>query len=469
MNAALLSLYHRAPAPLKDVAASARGYWLRRFRYGPESDRLAAEALERESWPRERWRYWQNERLAELLERAAESVPYYRQHWAERRRHGDDSPVDRLESWPILTKQQVREDPTRFVVEESRGEALAAERTSGTTGSPLTVYWSKATARAWYALFEARARLWNGVSRRDSWAHIGGQLVTPRERTSPPYWVKNRALRQLYCSSYHLAPGRGAAYVQAIRAHGTTHVLGYPSSLESLALLAEEEGVPPLSLRLALGNAEPLSPRQRRRIGRLFGCAVRDTYGMAELVAAASECAAGAMHLWPEVGRVEILDEEGEPLAGGEAGRVVATGLLNQDMLLIRYDTGDRGTLDANWERCACGRGLPRLSAIEGRADDVVLAPDGTRIGRLDPVFKDDLPVREAQIVQESLDTLRVRVVPLPAFHEGHAEALREAVRARVGSGVTVLVESVPHLPRTAAGKLRAVVSCLPEPTREIQ
>ena len=463
MNA-LLALYRRAPAPLKDAAATTRGLWLRRFRYGAESERMASEALERERWPRERWRYWQGERLAELLETAAATVPFYRAQWAERRRRGDRSPVDRLESWPVLGKDEVRAHPEAFLSETRESGPLSAERTSGTTGSPLTVFWSRRTARSWYALFEARARLWNGGSRHDAWANLGGQLVTPRERSEPPYWVTNRAMRQLYCSSYHLTPGRGAAYLAALRAHGTTHVLGYASSLESLAILAAEEGLPPLPLQVAINNAEPLSLRQRARISRLFACPVRDTYGMAEIVTAASECSAGAMHLWPEVGWVEILGDEDEVLEPAAAGRVVATGLLNTDMPLIRYDTGDRAALDACWDRCPCGRGLPRLSGIEGRSDDVVLAPDGTRIGRLDPVFKADFPVREAQIVQERLDMLRVRVVPLPAFHDGHVEELRAALIERVGSGVTVIVESVAHIERTAAGKFRAVVSHVSRP-----
>ena len=66
------------------------------------------------------------------------------------------------------------------------------------------------------------------------------------------------------------------------------------------------------------------------------------------------------------------------------------------------------------------------LRSVEGRADDVLVTPDGRQVGRLDPVFKGDLPVREAQIVQEAIDRIRVRYVPAPGFSEASASSLAE-------------------------------------------
>ena len=91
---------------------------------------------------------------------------------------------------------------------------------------------------------------------------------------------------------------------------------------------------------------------------------------------------------------VEVL-EAGAPVPAGTVGDLVCTGLLNADMPLVRYRVGDRGALAPADEGCRCGRTLPTLATVEGRVDDVLLTPDGRRIGRLDPVFKADLPVRE--------------------------------------------------------------------------
>jgi len=332
------------------------------------------------------------------------------------------------------------------------------EHTSGTTGKPLHIWLSRETVGTWFALFEARARRWYGVSRHDRWAILGGQLVAPVERDRPPFWVWNSGLNQLYLSSYHLAPRHIAAYLEAMRRHEITYLLGYPSALYQLAREALDQGLAAPRLKVALGNAEPLLDHQRETIVAAFGCPVRETYGMAEIAAAASDCEQGRLHLWPEAGHVEILADWGdEALPDGAAGRLIATGLLNADMPLIRYDTGDRATPAG--DDCPCGRSLPVLRAIEGRADDVIVTPDGRAIGRLDPVFKADLPIREAQIIQEEPTVLRVLYVPTVAYTAHDGDMLVQRIHDRTGDGMTVILEEVAAVPRAANGKFRAVIS----------
>ena len=146
------------------------------------------------------------------------------------------------------------------------------------------------------------------------------------------------------------------------------------------------------------------------------------------------------------------------PSRTGEVGRLVCTGLLNSAMPLIRYEVGDRVAIAPPDERCPCGRTLPILLSVEGRSDDVILTPDGRRVGRLDPVFKCDVPIREAQIVQETLTRVRMLVIPGPEFRAEHKETLANALLERVGE-MEILVEEVQEIPRSANGKFRAVVS----------
>ncbi len=418
---------------------------------------LAAEAIERERWSAGRWRQFREERLARLLHKAAIDVPFYREHWAARRRRGDHSSWEHLENWPILEKADIRRNPLALVAESSPVNRMFREHTSGTSGTPLTLYRSRATVRDWYALAEARWRQWYGVSRHDRWAILGGQLVVPSASRVPPFWVWNAGLRQLYMSSYHLAPDLITHYLDALARFGITYILGYSSSLHALALGARRLGRRDVQLTVAITNAEPLFPYQRRTIEEAFGCPVRETYGMAEIVAAASECEHGTMHLWPEAGELEVFDGN-RAVPGGTAGDLIGTGVLNTDMPLVRYRIGDRGALAADSARaCPCGRTLPVLAAIDGRADDVLYTRDGRPVGRLDPVFKAELPLVEAQIVQERLDRLRVRYVPAHGFTPGAGQALVDRLRDRVGD-VEVVLEEVDRVPRTAQGKFRAVV-----------
>jgi len=443
----MIDLYHRLPGWARTLAASARGWELSRWRYGPDSERLVTEALERDRWPMARWEQWRQERLTAILRRAVNEVPYYKNLWEGR------SGWEKLENWPILEKEPLRRDPRAFVARDRDIQRLFHDHTSGTSGTSLNIWLSRDTVRGWYALFEARCRRWYGVSRHDRWAMMGGQLVVPRAQRQPPFWVWNAGLNQLYMSSYHLSPDAIPHYLEALRRYRIRYLLGYTSSLYALAAAALERGLEVPRMKVAVANAEPVFDYQRRAIAKAFGCPVRETYGMAEIVTAASECDRGNLHLWPEAGITEVI--------GGE---LICTGLFNPDMPLIRYRVGDRGKLGAAGD-CSCGRTLPVLLSLEGRTDDMLFTADGCRIGRLDPVFKDGLPIQEAQIVQEEIDRLRVLYVPATGFDSRAERLIAERLRARMGP-VRIDFEAVAAIPRGVNGKFRAVICNLPPEQR---
>jgi phenylacetate-CoA ligase len=449
-------IYHSLPYPLRVLGASVYGYYLRGWRYGFDTENRVERAIERESWSPEEWKVWREERLAYVLHRAAHKVPYYRAHWEERRRKGDQSSCERLENWPILEKEDLRQHPEAFIADDCNPSLMFHKTTSGTTGKPVQVWKSRETVKTWYALFEARWRYWSGVSRHDRWANIGGHLVAEVESTNPPFWVWNAGLNQLYMSSYHLSPDLIPAYLEALREYDIKYLWGYSSSLYALARTANRnnEKVP---MQVAITNAEPLMDHQRKAISEAFQCPVIETYGQVEGVTAASECERGTMHLWSEVGMLEVVGRNGDPVAQGETGEFVSTGLLNADTPLIRYRLGDRGALGE--ASCACDRTLPVLKTIEGRTDDVLIMPDGRQVGRLDPVFKSDLPIREAQIIQHTIHEVSIRFVPDPTCREEDMRELVHRLQKRVGPDVDIKLQKVNRIPRTANGKFRSVIS----------
>jgi len=454
----LLGFYHALPTSLRTVAATARGYQLQRWRYSSETDQLVASALDRDYWTQAQWDSWQAERLASMLRRAATNVPYYRGQWDERRRKGDGVSPDVLGNWPILRKEALRQGPRMFLADDVQIHTMHSEHTSGTTGTPIRIWSSRDTASAWYGLFEARWRRWYGITRHDRWANLGGQVVVPVARCRPPFWVWNAAMHQLYMSSYHLAVDLIPYYLDALERYEVKYILGYTSSLYALALAARKRKRG-FHVALVLTNAEPLHVHQRELISDVFQCPVRETYGMSEMVVAASECEAGRLHLWPEAGVVEILDWQSDhPVPPGTTGRIVASGLLNSDMPLVRYETGDSGALDPDQTPCVCGRSLPRLLCVEGRCDDTLKTLDGRRVGRLDAVFKASMRVREAQIVQESLNRVVVRVVPLDGYSQADEVLIAARLRERVGN-MEVEFEKLDSIPREKNGKFRAVVN----------
>lgn len=445
-----LDIYYRLPPATRSAVASLRGYYLNWWRYDKQTDKLAAEALQRDAWSEQKWSEWQADRLGHLLERAATRVPFYRNQWAERRQNGDRASWSYLENWPVLEKESLRANALSFVADDCIPSKMFHEHTSGTTGTSLDLWFSKESVKQWYALFEARSRHWYGLTRHDRWAILGGQLVTPVKQKKPPFWVWNSGLNQLYLSSYHLAPDLIPAYLDALFKYRIKYILGYPSAIYTLAAEAIKLKRDDLKLAVVITNAEPLYDFQREVISSAFACPVRETYGMAEVVASASECEHGSLHQWPDTGIIEAGLKN-----GSDAEDFICTGLINLDMPLIRYRVGDGGRLSNTV--CLCGKKLPLIEKIEGRSDDLLYTMDGRRIGRMDPIFKGHLPIREAQIIQTSLTSLTVRYVPAEKFDAVTVETLTERIHDRIGK-VSVVFEPVSEIPRTSRGKFRAVI-----------
>lgn len=464
MRDAMLRRYQALPPILRSAVASVRGGYLRAWRYGPETRALCVEAAAREAWTAGEWARWREERLGRLLHRAATRVPYYRDQWAERRRRGDRASHELLANWPVLEKEALRRFPQAFVADDRKIGRMFHDHTSGTTGKSLDLWQTRETVRRWYALYEQRCRRWHGVSRHDPWAIFGGQLVVSVRQAAPPYWVWNAGLRQLYASSYHLSPATAPAYVEALRRRRVRFILGYTSALHVLAREILAQRLEPPAVAVLLANAEPVYGHQRRDIEAAFRAPLRETYGMAEIVTAAAECEHGRMHLWPDVGVTEVLEGE-VPVPGGTGGELVCTGLVNEDMPLVRYRVGDRAVLGAEESSCPCGRRLPELASVEGRMDDALRTVDGRLVGRLDPVFKSRLPIVEAQIVQERLDLVRVRYVPAADYTPEAGATIAAKLRERMGD-VRVELEAVAAIERTRNGKFRAVVCNLPPEER---
>ena len=459
MNGISQRLYNSLPPSLRSVAASGRGYYLRWWRYGLETEGLVDAALERDMWSERQWKTWQHGRLTDLLHRAATKVPYYREYWRRRRRTGDRASWDTLEHWPVLKKDALRATPEAFVAEDCSSRRMLPFYTSGSSGKPLKLWISRTDDRFWYALFEARWRRWYGLSRSNRWAIVAGQLVTPISQRQPPYWVWNRGLNQLYMSSLHIGERTAKDYLNAMQVYEIQYLYCQSAAGALIARFGLEQDLDPPPLKAVITSAEPLFPHQREAISQFFQCPVRATYGMAERVLGASECEAASMHAWPDAGILEVIDDDGdERVPEGHAGRFICTGLVNLNMPLIRYEVGDRGSVMPETTRCSCNRTLPVIDSIDGRLDDVIVTPDGRRVGRLSPAFKGAIAIHEAQVIQESEQLLRVLVVPAQGYSVKDAEAITSNLRDRVGN-MQIEIDEVSRIARSATGKFRGVIN----------
>jgi len=454
----IAALYPRLPDWAQHVAVSAYGvswYW---HRFGPGYAGYLREYAERERWSAEQWRGWQQEQVAALLRTAAEHVPYYRRAWDSEERAA--ARAGRLDDLPLLEKEPLRADPEQFVRRDLGRPPRFLFNTSGTTNTPVKIRWTSEELRRSVAVREVRSMGWAGVSYRLPRATIGGRMVVPDPESRGPFYRYNLVERQVYFSPFHIRPDTAAAYVRALARHKIRWLNGLPVSFAALGrfILEQKLEVPPL---LALvTSSEKVTPEMRAVMEEAFRCRVYEEYGCLESSVLATECEAGRLHLSPDVGILEILRPDGSPCEPGEVGEVVATSLLRTCQPLIRYRLGDMAAWDAR--TCPCGRPLPVLQEVTGRVEDVLVGPDGRRMVRFHLVFGNQPHVREGQIIQETLDWIRLRVVPAPGFGPEDAQSLVERARRQLGSQVRIDVEPVDHIPRTAAGKFRMIVSHLP-------
>lgn len=456
-----MELYWRLPIFIQETALSLYARRLDRLYYSTGYEDWRHKFNGWKSWSRSQSEAWHNDRLPSVIELAATKVPYYRAKWRDRDWKSVGSTKD-LALLPLLDKQAIRQNEKAFIVEDLDSKSLWLEKTSGTTGTSLKIYWSPATLPKWSALKEAMVRNLVGVGNDQPRAMMGGRPVVPGDTNRPPYWRYNRRWRQLYLSSYHVSRHTAKDYAQAIRGYGSQWITGYGSAIAALAECALDGGLPAIPLRRVIVSGDTLMLGMRSSIEKFFQCKCFDHYGQAEGVAMAMECFAGKMHIIPGVGIWEILREDGKPCAPGEVGEIVATGLINEAMPLVRYRLGDYAAW-AKDQSCACGNQQPIITDLEGRVDDYLITSDGRKIGRLSTAIKRSPTIHSAQVMQDAPGHAYLLIRPGQGYEHRDAIAIQDDILGRIGAFRLEIVET-PEIPKTLQGKSVLVVRLAEHP-----
>ena len=462
MKAAFKRLYDWSPVAVQNLLLTAFSSRLNRQRYGGRFPEFRALLEESQWWDRGRLQAWQEQQLRSVLTHAYEHVPYYREVF----RHRGYDParfqgLEDLRKLPVLERDVVKHRIGDLKARVLPHGGLTEGHTSGTTGSPITLFYDSNMIAMNYAVMERQYR-WAGLRMEkngDRAAVLRGNVIVPLGQKRPPFWRHNRALNQLILSSFHLSPGNLDAYLAALRRFEPAVLDGYPSSLYVLAKLLQSEGKR-LPLRAAITSSETLYDFQREAIEAAFECRVFDYYAAAERVIFSVECDRhSGHHVCEEYGVTELLDDAGEPAAAGAEGYMVGTTLHNLGMPLIRYRTTDRGAFKG--AACGCGRSLALMEDVTTKAEDVLRLRDGRLISPsvLTHPFKPLDAIEGSQLVQTDLDRLLIRIVPGGGFTDAERDHLVRELKARLGDDMRIDIELVDELPRTSRGKFKWVIN----------
>lgn len=445
----VFEIYSNLPVALQNFLCSLKGYKLNKERYGGEYNDIFENLLESEKWDTLRIRKYKEKKIKEILEYAYRHTKFYKRFFDE---YGvtpsDFQTIEDLSKFPVLTKDVVRENWKEMISFEYKEKDLIPYHTSGSTGKALDFFWTKHSLRFYWAIvWRGRARF--GIKKGDLHLNFTGKIVVPLSQKKAPYWRYNRPLNQYMLNMQHLTKEKVRDIVDFINSKRVRFYVGYPSIIHAFAMLVEEAGLsivnPP---EYIFSSAEKMYESQRSVIERVFkGVRIVEHYGFSENVASASKDLDGMYHEDFELGHLELIDTSNNDT--GISGRMLATGFQNYGMPFIRYDIGDTATFVNN--------GI--ISDIEGRNGDFVITPEGAKIMRFGYIFKETRDIKECQIVQRRLGEMVVRIVRSSEYSEKTEKYICEEIRTWISKTIEIKFEYVDSIPRTKAGKFKAVLS----------
>jgi phenylacetate-CoA ligase len=391
------------------------------------------------------------------LDFAYAEVPYYTRLLDEH-----ELPPRRIQSFedfsriPYLTRDLLR---AHFEDLQPRRRIRGTRRlsTGGSTGVPVTVLVDPERA-AFTDAVRLRSHRWYKAGMGAREIVLWGSPIEVSKQDIVRA-VRDRLLNSRLLSAFDLGEGALRHYAEIIRRWRPEKLYGYASALALLARYLEGQGWQPPSpgVRVVFATAEPLYDFQRSVIQSVFRCPAAVEYGCRDAGLVAIECPLGGLHIGVEGMTVEVL--HGLDGSGSERGELVLTNPYSYAMPIIRYRTGDIGSLEPT--RCACGRGLPLLRSVEGRRTDFLVTADGKVMHALAAIYilREVPGIHEFQLVQERLDLLRVLVVPEAGLAADAADHIVRRLGGLFGGGTSIEVELLDALPRLGSGKHRYVVS----------
>ncbi len=325
-----------------------------------------------ETLPREALESIQLKRLQQTVARVYASVPFYQQSF---RQHGVtpehiQSLAD-LQKLPFTLKQDMRANYPYGLFAAPLEEIVRIHASSGTTGKPTVVGYTKKDIETWSELM-ARSFAAAGAGKQDIIHNAYGYGLFTGGLGA------HYGAERLGASVIPISGGNTKKQLMIMQDFGSTVLTCTPSYSLFLAEVAREEGIDIRNLKLKVGilGAEPWSEKMRREIEEKLNIKAIDIYGLSEIMGpgVAIECyeAQNGLHIWEDHFIPEIIDPEtGEVLPPGEKGELVITTITKEGIPLIRYRTRDITRLIT--EPCVCGRTHLRIERLSGRSDDMLI------------------------------------------------------------------------------------------------
>jgi phenylacetate-CoA ligase len=402
-------------------------------------------------------------RMKDALARAYEHVPHYRLAFDAKGVHPSDlTSLADLAKFPFTAKQDLRANYPFGMFAVPREQVVRVHASSGTTGKPTVVGYTRNDIDTWANLMARSIRASGG--RPGDIVHVAYGYGLFTGGLGAHYGAE-----RLGCTVIPMSGGQTEKQVQLIRDFEPDIIMVTPSYMQVIVEEFRRQGMDPreMSVKVGIFGAEPWTEAMRRDIERSADIDAVDIYGLSEVMGpgVANECieAKDGPVIWEDHFYPEIIDPDtGAVLPDGSEGELVFTTLTKEALPVIRYRTRDLTRLLP-----PTARAMRRMGKIVGRSDDMLII----RGVNVFPTQIEELVLQHGRLAGQyqivvtrdgHLDAIEVRCEALPGATDlDPADAgqwLQHRIKTMIGVSATVVVGPPDSIERTLVGKARRVI-----------
>lgn len=400
---------------------------------------------------------YQIARFKKILEYALSQSPFYSELY---KRYGIDhreiKTFNDIDKIPAISKSALIENFSK--ISTKLKYISGTKTTGGSTGQPVQVKKNPgALARERAATW--RSYEWAGVGVGDRQARFWGNPHSTGGRIKAS--LADLASNRFRISAFDLTDSALFSYYHKLVSFRPVYLYGYVSAIKKFTEFIRDKNLRRIpSLKCIITTSELLTDIAAQEMQAVMGCKVFNEYGCGEVGSVAHQCEHGNLHIMAENLLVEVVENE------HSHGEILVTDFFNFATPLIRYRVGDCGILGDSL--CPCGRGLPLIKSVSGRAYDLIKTPRGKIIHPEAAIYifeslqAETGAFNQFQLVQASVDKILIRIVPTEKWSEKLVARLKQDFKVYIDDQIDYEIEVCSDIKKEKSGKIRLVKSMSP-------
>lgn len=450
-------VYSKIPLPVLNLAAPLFWKIPGSIRYGSTFIETWNMLEKEEFHTEEEFNSLINDRFIELIKYCYKNVPYYHDMMDTNRINPNEiNGIEEIELFPFLDKIIIKEQGSKMLSTSVNLDSCTIKHTSGSTGTPLEIFFDKGTAlREWANVMH----LWKRIGYRWDSSRLVLRDVHFRalDKGVPYQWDAMR--KELSIDIRDMSSHACSLYCKQIDKVKPEYVFGYPSAVVQLCEYIDSNPIRHHFSGVIL-ISETVYDSVREYISRVLNTKVYSYYGQTERIVLAGECENYThYHIEPTYGYAEIIDEMGQVIKDDRPGELVVTGFTNRVMPFVRYRTGDIAQWDV-CSKCGCGRYHRVLKRVHGRTADYLYSKEGNKynVSAIRTNSIGDFHIIGYQFIQEEMGVVEVRIIPDKSFSITDEESVLRMLREDTKGNIDFRIVVTDKLKQGKNGKVRQVV-----------